>query len=245
MTAQEEIQLDGGRLTGGVVRIGDTVRRPRTSSSPFVAALLEHLREARFAGAPQYLGVDRHGRDVFCFIPGETHARWRDWEDAQVEAAARLVRRLHDATTGCAIAAGGEVVCHVDPGPNNFVFRGGRPVALIDFDFAAPGDRLADLSYMAWAWCLSSKTSRQPLHAQARQLRVLCDAYGLEATDRAALVDRVAERQRRNADWWREQKTSGDLRSDACDKADEVIAWSERERAYTLEHRAVLLSALR
>jgi aminoglycoside phosphotransferase (APT) family kinase protein len=37
--------------------------------------------------------------------------------------------------------------CHHDPGPNNTVFRDGRPVALIDFDFAAVGDPLEDVGY--------------------------------------------------------------------------------------------------
>ncbi len=238
------MQLDGGRITDGVVQLGDTVRRPRKPSSAFVATLLEQLCDGGFRAAPRYLGVDQEGRDIFSFIPGETHRSWRDWEDEQVAAAAHLLRHLHDATANCALSAGAEVVCHGDPGPNNFIFRRDQPVALIDFDFAAPGDRLTDLSYMAWAWCLSSKESRQPMQAQAHQLRVLCDAYGLEAAGRAEIVDRIAARQAFNAEWWREQKAKGELRPDAYDKADEVIVWSEREHAHTLQHRAVLLSAL-
>lgn len=38
------------------------------------------------------------------------------------------------------MAAGG--VCPNDLGPNSFVFRDGTPIALIDFDMAAPGERL-------------------------------------------------------------------------------------------------------
>lgn len=48
MCAQEaeevEVPLRGGRVTTGVVRVGDTVRRPATDASPFVADLL-HLYE--------------------------------------------------------------------------------------------------------------------------------------------------------------------------------------------------------
>ncbi|NGZ60687.1 MAG: aminoglycoside phosphotransferase family protein, partial [Nitrospira sp. LK265] len=47
--AEEEILL-GGRLTAGVLRIGDTVRRPVTSSSPFTARLLAHLANIGFDG---------------------------------------------------------------------------------------------------------------------------------------------------------------------------------------------------
>jgi aminoglycoside phosphotransferase (APT) family kinase protein len=32
------------------------------------------------------------------------------------------------------------------------VFRDGQPVALIDFDAAAPGSRAFDLGYAAWLW---------------------------------------------------------------------------------------------
>ena len=73
---------------------------------------------------------------------------------------------------------------------------------------------------------------------------MLCDAYGLDAAGRAEIVDRIAARQALNAEWWREQKARGELRPDAYGKADEVIAWSEREHAYTLEYRAAFLSAL-
>ncbi|RYD34038.1 MAG: aminoglycoside phosphotransferase family protein, partial [Verrucomicrobiaceae bacterium] len=58
-----EIPLTGGQITGGVVRVGDTVRRPRTEASAFVAELLGMLREKGFEGAPVYLGIDAKGRD--------------------------------------------------------------------------------------------------------------------------------------------------------------------------------------
>jgi len=41
------------------------------------------------------------------------------------------------------------VICHNDLSPCNFVFRTGSPVALIDFDTAAPGNRCMDLGSAA------------------------------------------------------------------------------------------------
>jgi len=41
-------------------------------------------------------------------------------------------------------------VCHNDIGPGNIIWRGGEPVALIDWDFAGPGDPLDDASYLAF-----------------------------------------------------------------------------------------------
>ena len=46
-----EIPLDGGNVSGGVVRIGDTARRPAAPWTPAVHALLGHLHAAGFHGA--------------------------------------------------------------------------------------------------------------------------------------------------------------------------------------------------
>ena len=68
----EEETIDGGMdPDASVVRIGDTVRRPRGGSSDAVRALLLHLATVGFEGAPQYLGVDEQGRDVLTFIDGD------------------------------------------------------------------------------------------------------------------------------------------------------------------------------
>jgi hypothetical protein len=154
--AEVQRPLTGGRLTTGVVQVGDTVRRPASAASRFVARLLTCLAENGFDGCP--LGRDEQGRDVLSFLPGEVPARWRRFHDAQVGAAAAMLRRMHDATRELAAEIGsGEVICHHDPGPNNTVFHQGQPVAFIDFDFAAPGQSIEDLAYMAWSWCLSSR----------------------------------------------------------------------------------------
>lgn len=44
--------LTGGSATEGIVRIGDTVRRPLRPFSLTVQAYLAHLRDAGFIGAP-------------------------------------------------------------------------------------------------------------------------------------------------------------------------------------------------
>jgi hypothetical protein len=48
-----EIPLDGGNMSSGVVRVGDTVRRPAGPWTPTVHALLGHLHAAGFRGAPR------------------------------------------------------------------------------------------------------------------------------------------------------------------------------------------------
>jgi len=239
-TSDQETSLTGGRLTAGVVRVGETVRRPSKPRSPFVAQLLRYLEAVGCDAAPRYLGIDAEGRDTFDFISGAVHPRWQQWTDEQVAAAGRLLRTLHDATAGSALTAGEEVVCHNDAGPNNFVFREGLPVALIDFDFAAPGEGLDDLAYMAWAWCISSKRG-EPVESQAWQVRLLADAYGLESDGRTSLVAAILARLEQNICWWSERLADGTV---AAAFANEVIEWSRRERAFIDEHSAVFVAAL-
>lgn len=175
---ENEVPLSGGRITLGVVRVGDTVRRPATASSSFVAELLGDLHRQGFTGAPRHLGFDTAGREILTYLPGQVPARFQRWTDPQVAAAGSLLRAFHDATRGSRLAGRNPVVCHHDPGPNNTVFADDVPFAFIDFDTAAPGDPLEDLGYMAWTWCISSKPDAPPATAQAAQVRVLADAYG-------------------------------------------------------------------
>ena len=48
--------LTGDGVTQGIVRIGDTVRRPLRPFSLTVQAYLAHLRDAGFTGAPVPFG---------------------------------------------------------------------------------------------------------------------------------------------------------------------------------------------
>ncbi|MDO0916973.1 phosphotransferase [Streptomyces sp. DT2A-34] len=244
-TEKDEVPLSGGRITQGVVRVGDTVRRPVTARSAFVAELLNHLQQRGFNGAPRYLGLDDTGRDTFTYMPGRVPARFQLWSDDQVAAAGTLLRSLHEATLGSRLAAAHPVVCHHDPGPNNAVFHQDRPVAFIDFDTAAPGDPLEDLGYMAWTWCISSKPQAPPAQEQATQVRILADAYGLDIPARSSLVDAILDRQISNALWWRQHLNAPQPHVADNEQVHARIAWSRREHDYTTANRTVFASALR
>lgn len=244
--SNHEIPLQGGTLTQGIVRVGDTVRRPRTRASAFIVELLRHLETVGFNGAPRFRGVDEHGRDILSYIPGET--KWRPLSDNQVVAGARLLRSFHDATRGSSLAGTHEVVCHGDPGPHNAIFQDELPVAWIDFDNSGPGDSMQDLGYMAWFWCVSLKPERGPASKQAAQVRLLLDSYGVASKTRVHVIEAMQERMQWNAEFWR-QRGEGKPQPHAIPVSPErvavVVEASLQERAYVEAQRAVFLAALR
>lgn len=93
---------------------------------------------------------------------------------------------------------GGSVVCHNDVCLENVVFRGGRAVALLDFDFAAPGRPAFDLASFA-RMCVpvdddisSAKLGWLPSDRPAR-VRLVCDTYGLDADGRLDVLRSLNE----------------------------------------------------
>lgn len=100
-----EIELPAGDVTDGVVRLGDTVRRPAQPHSAAVADYLDHLAAAGFDGAPRYLGRDRAGRDVLTYLPGDVAGdppeAWAA-EQGLLVSVAHLLRDLHQASAGYA-----------------------------------------------------------------------------------------------------------------------------------------------
>ena len=204
--------LTGDGVTQGIVRIGDTVRRPLRPFSLTVQAYLAHLRDAGFAGAPLPFGVDEQGREMLSFVPGDVPRNPLPPEtagDDVLVALARLIRALHEASAGWAppsdavwggtpanagrpITRRTELVTHCDYYPGNVVFRDGLPVALIDFDLAHPTTRLYDIANALWYWApLRDPRDRAPAFADAdipHRVAVFADAYGMTARHRAELA---------------------------------------------------------
>jgi RimJ/RimL family protein N-acetyltransferase len=203
--------LTGDGVTPGIVRIGDTVRRPLRPFSLTVQAYLAHLRDAGFAGAPLPLGVDEQGREVLSYVPGDVPRYPLPPEtagDDVLVALARLIRALHEASAGWEPPPGAvwggspanpirpvsdsELVTHCDYYPGNVVFRDGLPAALIDFDLAHPTTRLYDLANALWYWApFRDPQDRSPALTDAdipHRVAVFADAYGMTARQRADLA---------------------------------------------------------
>jgi len=220
---EEEIPLGGGWSTGGVVRVGETVRRPSVHATQTMRDILVHLEAVGFDEAPRWLGLDAQGRDVLTYVHGDTYSDCRGivWQDDQLTASAALLRRYHDATAGSPVAGGREVVCHGDVGPWNLIWRDGLPVALIDFDNARPGARVEDVGYALRAHLNLSLAVITP-DEQARRAAVFVAGYGLPIHPASALdaeYDAAEERCRSNG-WLKELARLGDERR-----------WLDRHRA--------------
>jgi hypothetical protein len=208
--SDEEQPLSGGRVTPGVVRVGDTVRRPTGPHSAFVHQLLKHLEAVRFDAAPRLLGQDEQGREVLSFLPGEVPADLGLITDQQLADAFRLLRRFHDATAGSSLAGAAEIVCHGDISPCNTVLQDGTPVALIDFDAAAPGRRIDDLAYGLFLWLdlgnedIALDDQRRRLHLAAAAYGVLVDSALVAEVARqiAITTQRLRDERRESAAWW-------------------------------------------
>ena len=95
--------LTGDGVTPGIVRLGDTVRRPVRPFTATIQAYLAHLHRAGFTAAPVPLGTDEQGREVLSYVPGEVPREPLPAETAGEDvlvALARLIRRLHTAAAG-------------------------------------------------------------------------------------------------------------------------------------------------
>ena len=87
-------------------------------------------------------------------------------------------------------------MCHNDVCPENVVFRDGVAVALLDFEFAAPGRPVYDLAHLA-RLCVpieddvdQARLGWRPADRPAR-LRLVADAYGLVGDGRAELLSAI------------------------------------------------------
>ncbi|TDD49769.1 aminoglycoside phosphotransferase family protein [Kribbella antibiotica] len=143
------------------VRVAEgVVSRPAGAQTATVHAFFGYLREQGLADAiPEPLSNDGT-TETLRIVEGDAGGdAWRYQHSLEgVESAARLLRRIHDASRGwvppvdavfgqTVLARSGQVFCHGDPGPWNFAWRDGQAVGLFDWDYLHPGDPVDDVAY--------------------------------------------------------------------------------------------------
>ena len=141
-------------------------------------------------------------------------------------------------------------MCHNDVELSNVVFRDGIAVALLDFEFAAPGRPVYDLAQLA-RLCVpidddfdQARLGWRPADRPAR-LRLVADAYGLDRDGRAELLDRHGRRHRPHRSSRRRSVDAGDPNA--------VALWNrtgggeryDRRRRWWTDHHDQFAAALR
>ncbi|UTT43844.1 phosphotransferase [Exiguobacterium aurantiacum] len=161
---EQEKRLSGGNVST-VYKKGNHVYRTQKEGSAKVHWLLTHLEAKGIAGVPRFVGVDEQGREVLTYLEGETAdypLKAYMWSDEAIRDAARLMRRLHDATADVEWPSDWQplddtpkpfdVICHNDFAVYNTIFHDGKVAGVIDFDLAAPGPRAWDIVYALYTF---------------------------------------------------------------------------------------------
>jgi hypothetical protein len=223
---ERPLTAGSGANRGQVARRRDVVLRPWAPHTPAVHALLLHLREQGFEGAPEVVGIEGD-REVLRYIPGDVpippeppEGGWPVVSMSQLISVARLLRDFHAASAtfeppagtiwqgGAASPFEGTLVCHNDPVPGNVVFRDGTAIALLDFDYAGLSDPIWDVAIAAQHWVPLADPvdfvgeERDGWNA-AERLVAYCDTYRLPRPQLSRLLDAVAtylERGRRGVE---------------------------------------------
>jgi hypothetical protein len=204
-------EVNGGQPSRASLRTGVVYRDPGPWS-PAVLALLRHLEEAGFAGAPRVVGggFAADGREMVSYIDGSS-PHPRAWAEDAVGEVGGLLAGLHAAGAtftpppdaawkpwfGRSLTGSRPVFGHCDTGPWNIVATDGRPSALIDFEFAGPVDAEWELAQAAWLNAqlhdddIAERCALPDAAARARQLKAILDCYGLPRRARDGFVDKM------------------------------------------------------
>lgn len=220
--------LSGGVANAGlVVREGDEVVRPASPHAAAIHGFLGAVRSTGFAGVPEPIALGP-SKERLSFVAGDVpmppYSGWVQ-TDTTLASIARLLRSFHHAAaslpppkgewcTELADPAGGRVVCHNDVCLENVVFRNGEAVALIDFDYAAPGRPIFDLTALA-RMCVpiddpvnAARLGWVDIDPVAR-LRLVADTYGATAGERLLMVELLDATFARGSAWVRGKIAAG------------------------------------
>lgn len=258
----------GSQPSKARLRTGIVYREPGPWSET-VLALLRHLEQAGFDSAPKVIGTgfSPDGREMVSYIDGSSPQPYA-WSEEHVSEVGRLLRDLHAATAsfvpaqdatwrpwfGRELPGQRPVFGHGDTGPWNVIAQGGRPVALIDFEYAGPVDAIWDLAQTAWLNAqlhdddVAERYGLPPAAGRARQLRLILDGYGLARRDREGFTDKMIAFAVHDA---RDQAVHTGITEETTSAISEsgypsawAVTWRARSASWMLTHRTLLQRAI-
>lgn len=211
------------------MRRDEFVLRPSNPHSKWVHTFLRKLRSTGFEGASLPVEILDDGRERLVFIEGDVPVppfpAWSQTDDA-LASIATLMRSFHEASSQVPVElgtwseemadpVGGSIICHNDVCLENVVFRDGRAIGLLDFDFAAPGRPIRDLAAFA-RMCIpiddDFNAIRLGFEANDRpvRLRLVADTYGLDASGRQELLQHLDRSMRGGGAFVQRRADAGD-----------------------------------
>lgn len=263
---------DGESLEGGwqtdVRRVGDVVTRSAKPQSRTVIALLRHLRDHGFDGAPRPVGdgFTPDGREQLTYVEGSS-PHPGPWPDEDAWRLGDLVRRLHEATAtfvppadatwqpwfARALPSDRTVIGHGDLGPWNILKRPDGQLVLLDWDNAGPVGAVWEVAQLVWLNAqlhdddVAGLAGLPPAQERLRQAAAMVDGYGLARRDRQHFGDRLIELAVRCA---RDEAIQAAVTPDTASPDPRgfptlwAVAWRARAAAWMLDHRSVIQKVL-
>ena len=257
-----ETPLAGGGRTG-VSRKGQIVFRETGPWALTVHALLKHLEQVGFSGAPRVIGsgFDHQGREMLTYVEGE-FVHPGPWGERALFTLGRMLRELHQATRsfpvpenalwrewhGRRLGDPGSCFGHCDTGPWNIVAKDGIPYAFIDWEVAGPVDPLIELAQCCWLNAqlhdddVAERVGLPSLEGRAHHVRCILDGYELARTQRSGVVAKMIEFAVHDAAMQAIEAKVTPETEDAT--ALWGIAWRTRSASWMLRHQAFLEKAI-
>jgi len=217
-------------------------------------ALLTHLQEVGFEGAPKSYGWDDRGRHLVEFIAGiradHTNAPLDALQPARIGA---FMREMHDALANFTPPAdavwftglpnsGEELIIHQDIAPSNLVWTDDGRLVAIDWDAAAPGTRMWDVAYAVHT-CVPISPRAGSAEDAAFGLRKFVNGYSMSDEDRDTLVEVLSARSERMYEYLDTQRLSGQSPWVELWDRGVGIVW-KRDAMWIREHEPVWRDAL-
>lgn len=205
---------EGERFADGhmahVIRLDDRVVRSRSPWSGAAHAVLRHLEEHGFSGAPRLIDTS-DACEMLTYLPGESiPADLHGYRgDDTLVTVAGAIRSLHRVLSHFQIPKdivfpempgapiGGSFLCHNDLAPWNTIMRDHGFVGFVDWDLVALATPAWDLAYASWVFVplYADDTAFGDVVTRSRRLKLFLDAYGLPLSERRTFVRLIRQRQ--------------------------------------------------